>query len=301
MRVLYQSAVRRHSDGACAGTARPCSSNRPRGATERLLSAPTRGIRAYSPGWGRLRTLTVSASRFQIVGIPPFLNLAKEAVRDGLNSPLGPNLEKTGVSPGWGRNGVRAHLEMVTMFARRIPAESLRISATGGPGNTGRKFHARRSTSPTDTASASPGMNSTAVCDAQTPSNDMPFRHAFWLIAQMLSETGSDKTKGLELLDSSPFPIVRAGGLEPPRAYAHCHLKTARLPFRHARRQSISLHLDCEMNKSACRGLRSNVLALVDVLWAVGVAPRIRPRNGVYVCMGVIHNRQKRPYWGSCG
>ncbi len=49
--------------------------------------------------------------------------------------------------------------------------------------------------------------------------------------------------------------MVRAGGVEPPRAYTHCHLKTARLPFRHARRQSISLHLDCEVNKSACRGL----------------------------------------------
>ena len=50
------------------------------------------------------------------------------------------------------------------------------------------------------------------------------------------------------------FSMVRAGGVEPPRAYTHCHLKTARLPFRHARRQSISLHLDCEVNKSACRG-----------------------------------------------
>ncbi len=65
--------------------------------------------------------------------------------------------------------------------------------------------------------------------------------------------------------------MVRAGGVEPPRAYTHCHLKTARLPFRHARRQSISLHPDCEVNKSACRGLWSNVLALVDVLWSLGV------------------------------
>lgn len=65
--------------------------------------------------------------------------------------------------------------------------------------------------------------------------------------------------------------MVRAGGVEPPRAYTHCHLKTARLPFRHARRQSISLHPECEVNKSACRGLWSNVLALVDVLWSLGV------------------------------
>ena len=65
--------------------------------------------------------------------------------------------------------------------------------------------------------------------------------------------------------------MVRAGGVEPPRAYTHCHLKTARLPFRHARKQSISLHLNCEVNKSACRGLWSNVLALVDVLWFLGV------------------------------
>ena len=27
-----------------------------------------------------------------------------------------------------------------------------------------------------------------------------------------------------------------------PRAYTHCHLKTARLPFRHTRRQSTNLH-----------------------------------------------------------
>ena len=46
---------------------------------------------------------------------------------------------------------------------------------------------------------------------------------------------------------------VRAGGVEPPRAYTHCHLKTARLPFRHARRQSTNLHLYYLWHKSACR------------------------------------------------
>ena len=29
--------------------------------------------------------------------------------------------------------------------------------------------------------------------------------------------------------------VVRAGGFEPPRSFEHGHLKTARLPFRHAR------------------------------------------------------------------
>ena len=61
------------------------------------------------------------------------------------------------------------------------------------------------------------------------------------------------KAKGLESLDSSPFRLVRAGGVEPPRAYTHCHLKTARLPFRHARRQSTNLHLYYLWHKSACR------------------------------------------------
>ena len=42
---------------------------------------------------------------------------------------------------------------------------------------------------------------------------------------------------------SGVSPYVRVGGVEPPRAYTHCHLKTARLPFRHARRQSTNLHL----------------------------------------------------------
>lgn len=50
-----------------------------------------------------------------------------------------------------------------------------------------------------------------------------------------------------------PFIMVRAGGVEPPRAYTHCHLKTARLPFRHARRQWINLHQNPHNLKSACR------------------------------------------------
>ncbi len=41
---------------------------------------------------------------------------------------------------------------------------------------------------------------------------------------------------------SGVSPCVRVGGVEPPRAYTHCHLKTARLPFRHTRRQSTNLH-----------------------------------------------------------
>ena len=61
------------------------------------------------------------------------------------------------------------------------------------------------------------------------------------------------KAKGLESLDSSPFRLVRAGGVEPPRAYTHCHLKTARLPFRHARRQSTNLHQNLCNLKSAWR------------------------------------------------
>ena len=50
-----------------------------------------------------------------------------------------------------------------------------------------------------------------------------------------------------------PFTMVRAGGVEPPRAYTHCHLKTARLPFRHTRRQSTNLHQNLRNLKSACR------------------------------------------------
>ena len=61
------------------------------------------------------------------------------------------------------------------------------------------------------------------------------------------------KAKGLESLDSSPSWPVRAGGVEPPRAYTHCHLKTARLPFRPARRQSTNLHQNLCNLKSACR------------------------------------------------
>lgn len=40
---------------------------------------------------------------------------------------------------------------------------------------------------------------------------------------------------------SGDSPYVRVGGVEPPRAYTHCHLKTARLPFRHTRRQRDNL------------------------------------------------------------
>lgn len=46
---------------------------------------------------------------------------------------------------------------------------------------------------------------------------------------------------------------VRVGGVEPPRAYAHCHLKTARLPFRHTRRQIIRLLLSADERKRQLR------------------------------------------------
>ena len=58
--------------------------------------------------------------------------------------------------------------------------------------------------------------------------------------------------------------MVRAGGVEPPRAYTHCHLKTARLPFRHARRQSINLHCFILSNKSACRDWRMGTKRLAQ-------------------------------------
>ena len=59
---------------------------------------------------------------------------------------------------------------------------------------------------------------------------------------------------------SEPSSLVRVGGLEPPRAYTHCHLKTARLPFRHTRRQVINLPLDCRnvqigVSRCVARGL----------------------------------------------
>ena len=65
----------------------------------------------------------------------------------------------------------------------------------------------------------------------------------------LLSETSSDY-----------IGLVRVGGLEPPRAYTHCHLKTARLPFRHTRRQVINLPLDCRnvqigVSRCVARGL----------------------------------------------
>ena len=37
--------------------------------------------------------------------------------------------------------------------------------------------------------------------------------------------------------------MVRAGGFEPPRSFEHGHLKTARLPFRHARNGSDRTNL----------------------------------------------------------
>ena len=68
--------------------------------------------------------------------------------------------------------------------------------------------------------------------------------------AELYCRLGNEKAGTFRL---RPFTMVRAGGVEPPRAYTHCHLKTARLPFRHARRQSTSLHQNLRNLKSACR------------------------------------------------
>ena len=52
--------------------------------------------------------------------------------------------------------------------------------------------------------------------------------------AEPYCRLGNEKGRNL----SAPaFHHGASGGVEPPRAYTHCHLKTARLPFRHARRQ----------------------------------------------------------------
>ena len=68
------------------------------------------------------------------------------------------------------------------------------------------------------------------------------------------------ESKRAGTLGFQPFSLVRVGGLEPPRAYTHCHLKTARLPFRHTRRQVINLPLDCRnvqigVSRCVARGL----------------------------------------------
>ena len=68
--------------------------------------------------------------------------------------------------------------------------------------------------------------------------------------AELYCRLGNEKAGTFRL---RPFTMVRAGGVEPPRAYTHCHLKTARLPFRHARRQSTNLHQNLRNLKSACR------------------------------------------------
>ena len=68
--------------------------------------------------------------------------------------------------------------------------------------------------------------------------------------AELYCRLGNEKAGTFRL---RPFTMVRAGGVEPPRAYTHCHLKTARLPFRHARRQSTNLHQNPRNLKSACR------------------------------------------------
>ena len=60
-------------------------------------------------------------------------------------------------------------------------------------------------------------------------------RHSLALVdGRKFARTTAGKQKtGAE----TPVLFVRAEGVEPSRAFAHCHLKTARLPFRHARRQ----------------------------------------------------------------
>ena len=99
-----------------------------------------------------------------------------------------------------------------------------------------------------DICGAGFGFGCPFVCDCWDSWAFCAFLVLFCHISYVL-----DKAKGLESLDSSPFRPVRAGGVEPPRAYTHCHLKTARLPFRHARRQSTNLHLYYLWHKSACR------------------------------------------------
>ena len=65
---------------------------------------------------------------------------------------------------------------------------------------------------------------------------------------------------------SGVSPCVRVGGVEPPRAYTHCHLKTARLPFRHTRRQATNLHPNApNAQSSACRA-GSGHISFVDLL-----------------------------------
>ena len=81
------------------------------------------------------------------------------------------------------------------------------------------------------------------------------FRYIFGIFFVRFSGcTAYEKTPEPWYSNIPGFSIpVRAGGVEPPRAYTHCHLKTARLPFRHARKQSINLHLYYLWCKSACR------------------------------------------------
>lgn len=68
--------------------------------------------------------------------------------------------------------------------------------------------------------------NSTAFADTETPVASVDGR-------KFTRATAGKQKTGAE----APVLFVRAEGVEPSRAFAHCHLKTARLPFRHARRQ----------------------------------------------------------------
>ena len=68
--------------------------------------------------------------------------------------------------------------------------------------------------------------NSTAFADNETPVASVDGR-------KFTRATAGKQKTGAE----APVLFVRAEGVEPSRAFAHCHLKTARLPFRHARRQ----------------------------------------------------------------
>ena len=68
--------------------------------------------------------------------------------------------------------------------------------------------------------------NSTAFADNETPVASVDGR-------KFTRATAGKQKTGAE----TPVLFVRAEGVEPSRAFAHCHLKTARLPFRHARRQ----------------------------------------------------------------
>ena len=106
-----------------------------------------------------------------------------------------------------------------------------------------------------------------------------------------------NKRAGIVGISTIPalYPLVRVGGVEPPRAYTHCHLKTARLPFRHTRRQSTNLHPDAQsynLRRVAVGGWR---LPFGDQRLAVGgMMPRPSARDGYDVTVPACVRRCRR-------